>query len=186
VASCAARASAEACSSGARGSEQEAERPLTWFADMIPHCLEYARAAKEEGRPVVGVTCEYTPRELIMAAGAVPVCLCGGSAETIPAAERDLPTNLCPLIKSTYGYHVEQGNPFLETADLAVETTCDGKKKMYELMAESRPVHVIELPQKANDADAMAHWVRELKTLEGEREGVTVRQGNHRVLAGRR
>jgi len=123
---------------------------------MIPHCLEYARAAKAEGRPVVGITCEYTPRELIMAAGAVPVCLCGGSAETIPAAERDLPTNLCPLIKSTYGYHVEKGNPFLEMADLVVvDTTCDGKKKMYELMAESRPVHVMELPQKADDADAM-------------------------------
>ena len=162
------------------------ECPLAWFADMIPHCLEYARAAKAEGRPVVGITCEYTPRELIMAAGAVPVCLCGGSAETIPAAERDLPTNLCPLIKSTYGYHVEKGNPFLEMADLVVvETTCDGKKKMYELMAESRPVHVMELPQKAKDADAMVprpegrdggpsylatHWVRELKTLKGELE----------------
>ena len=171
VASCAARAPAAACPSGAGASAQEAGGPLTWFADMIPHCLEYARAAKAEGRPVVGITCEYTPREMIMAAGAVPVCLCGGSAETIPAAERDLPTNLCPLIKSTYGYHVQKGNPFLEMADLVVvETTCDGKKKMYELLAESRPVHVIELPQKAKDADAMAHWVRELQTLKGELE----------------
>jgi benzoyl-CoA reductase/2-hydroxyglutaryl-CoA dehydratase subunit BcrC/BadD/HgdB len=159
------------CDSATDAFGQEAEYPLTWFAEMIPHCLEYARAAKAEGRPVVGITCEYTPRELIMAAGAVPVCLCGGSAETIPAAERDLPTNLCPLIKSTYGYHVQKGNPFLEMADLVVvETTCDGKKKMYELLAESRPVHVIELPQKAKDADAMAHWVRELKTLKGELE----------------
>ena len=146
--------------------------PLAWFADMIPHCLEHARAAKDEGRPVVGITCEYTPRELIMAAGAVPVCLCGGSAEMIPAAERDLPTNLCPLIKSTYGYHVEKGNPFLEMADLiVVETTCDGKKKMYELLAESRPVHVMELPQKVEDADAQAHWVRELEKVRAELEG---------------
>ena len=72
-----------------------------------------------------------------MAAGGVPVCLCGGSAQTIPAAEQHLPANLCPLIKSTYGYHVLRSNPFLEMADLVVgETTCDGKKKMYELMAE--------------------------------------------------
>ena len=143
------------------GADQD---PAAWFAQMIEHCHQYATEAKAAGRPVVGILCEYTPRELIMAAGGVPVCLCGGSAKTIPAAERDLPANLCPLIKSTYGYHVQRSNPFLEMADLVVgETTCDGKKKMYELMAESRPMYVLELPQKADDADAMAHWVRELE-----------------------
>ena len=49
-----------------------------------------------------------------MAAGAIPVCLCGGSSATIPHAEQHLPSNLCPLIKSTYGYHIQQSNPFLE------------------------------------------------------------------------
>ena len=131
---------------------------------MIANCLEYARAAKAEGRPIVGIMCEYTPRELILAGGGVPVCLCGGSAETIPAAETQLPANLCPLIKSTYGYHVEGSNPFLEMADLIVaETTCDGKKKMYELLAETRPVYVLELPQKVDDPDALDHWRAELR-----------------------
>ena len=124
--------------------------PCAWFGRMIEHCHEYAKAEKAAGRPVVGILCEYTPRELIMAAGGVPVCLCGGSAKTIPAAEQHLPANLCPLIKSTYGYHLLRSNPFLEMADLVVgETTCDGKKKMYELMAESRPMYVLELPHKA-------------------------------------
>jgi benzoyl-CoA reductase/2-hydroxyglutaryl-CoA dehydratase subunit BcrC/BadD/HgdB len=131
---------------------------------MIPNCLEYARAEREAGRPIVGILCEYTPRELILAAGAVPVCLCGGSAKTIPAAEEQLPANLCPLIKSTFGYHVLGSNPFLEMAALVVgETTCDGKKKMFELLAQSRPVYVLELPQKADDPDALAHWRRELE-----------------------
>lgn len=138
---------------------------------MIPHCLEYAQAAKAEGRPVVGIMCEFTPRELIMAAGGVPVCLCGGALDTIAAAEEHLPANLCPLIKSTYGYHVERSNPFLEMADLIVaETTCDGKKKMYELMGESRPMHVLELPQKIGDDDAFEHWVRELKKFRSQLE----------------
>ena len=133
---------------------------------MIEHCYEYAAAAKAAGRPVVGILCEYTPRELIMAAGGVPVCLCGGSAKTIPAAEQHLPANLCPLIKSTYGYHLLGSNPFLEMADLVVgETTCDGKKKMYELMAESRPMYVLELPHKSDDAEALEYWVRELRKV---------------------
>jgi benzoyl-CoA reductase/2-hydroxyglutaryl-CoA dehydratase subunit BcrC/BadD/HgdB len=133
---------------------------------MIPNCLEYAKAAKAEGRPIVGILCEFTPREILMAAEAVPVCLCGGSAEMIPPAERDLPANLCPLIKSTYGYHVTGSNPFLEMADLIVaETTCDGKKKMYELMGESRPMYILELAQKPDEADAFEHWLAELERL---------------------
>jgi benzoyl-CoA reductase/2-hydroxyglutaryl-CoA dehydratase subunit BcrC/BadD/HgdB len=141
-----------------------AAEPLDWFARMLEHCCQYARAAKDSGRRVVGILCEFTPRELIMAAGGVPVCLCGGSAKTIPAAEELLPANLCPLIKSTFGYHVLKNNPFLEMADLVVgETTCDGKKKMYELLGEIRTVYVLELPQKADDPDAFNHWFAELK-----------------------
>jgi benzoyl-CoA reductase/2-hydroxyglutaryl-CoA dehydratase subunit BcrC/BadD/HgdB len=151
---------------------------------MIPNCLEYAKAAKAAGKPVVGILCEFTPRELIIAAGAVPVCLCGGSAKTIPPAEEHLPANLCPLIKSTFGYHVLKSNPFLEMADLVVaETTCDGKKKMYELMAESRPMHVLELPQKVDDRDAIEHWLRELekfRTLLEERFGTPITDGRLR------
>jgi benzoyl-CoA reductase/2-hydroxyglutaryl-CoA dehydratase subunit BcrC/BadD/HgdB len=143
----------------------------SWFSQMIPHCLRYAQEAKAKGKHIVGITCEYTPRELIMAADGVPVCLCGGSAEMIPPAEEHLPANLCPLIKSTYGYSVTKSNPFLEMAELIVaETTCDGKKKMYELLAETRPVYVLELPQKSSDADAFEHWVKELRKLKAELE----------------
>ena len=137
---------------------------LAWFGDMIEHCLEHAQRARAEKRPLIGILCEYAPRELILAAGAIPVCLCGGAADTIPAAEEDLPANLCPLIKSTYGYHVLKSNPFLEMADLVVaETTCDGKKKMFELMGRDRAVYLIELPQKENDPVALEHWVAELR-----------------------
>jgi len=142
------------------------EGPLAWFGKMIQNCYEYATDAKAKGKHIVGIMCEYTPRELIMAADAVPVCLCGGSAEMIGPAEEHLPANLCPLIKSTYGYHLEKANPFLEMADLIVaETTCDGKKKMYELMGQTRPMYVLELPQKPTDSDAMTHWVNELRKL---------------------
>jgi benzoyl-CoA reductase/2-hydroxyglutaryl-CoA dehydratase subunit BcrC/BadD/HgdB len=142
---------------------EPADTPLTYFSQMIDHCCDYAETAKAQGRPIVGILCEYTPREILFAAGAVPVCLCGGSLETIPAAEQHLPVNLCPLIKSTYGYHLQGTNPFLEWADLVVaETTCDGKKKMYELMSAGREMYILELPQKADQPDALAHWMKEV------------------------
>lgn len=141
-------------------------RTLDWFGRMIPNCKEYAAQAHATRKPIVGIMCEFAPRELLMAAGTVPVCLCGGDADTIPAAETQLPGNLCPLIKSTYGYFVEKSNPFLELADFVLaETTCDGKKKMFELMSEQRPTYLMELPQKADDQDAFENWVREMRRL---------------------
>jgi len=154
------------CTSKSSAKKEPENRPLAWFGKMIQNCYEYANSAKAKGKHIVGIMCEFTPRELIMAADAVPVCLCGGSAEMIRPAEEDLPANLCPLIKSTYGYHRQKANPFLEMADLIVaETTCDGKKKMYELMGQTRPMYVLELPQKPADSDAMTHWISELRKL---------------------
>ncbi len=153
--------------------KEQADCPVTWFGNMIQNCYEYATDAKSKGKHIVGIMCEYTPRELIMAADGVPVCLCGGSADMIPPAEEYLPANLCPLIKSTYGYHVKKANPFLEMAELIVaETTCDGKKKMYELMGLTRNVHILELPQKPDDEDAMSHWVSQLRILKAKLENL--------------
>ena len=165
------------CATGAGAASAGAEaggigRIMSHFEAMVDHCYDYAAEAKQQGRPIVGIMCEFTPREIILAAGGVPVCLCGGSADTIAYAERYLPANLCPLIKSTFGYHVSGTNPFLQWADLVVaETTCDGKKKMFELMSLSKPMYVLELPRKADDADALERWTSEVRKLKCHLEG---------------
>lgn len=141
-------------------------KPLKHFENMVKNSLDFALGRKEEGHPLVGIMCEFTPREIILAAGGTPACLCGGFQETIPAAEEELPANLCPLIKSTYGFSVMKSNPFLENSDLLVaETTCDGKKKMYELLSQNYPMHVLELPQKSDSSAALELWVSELNHL---------------------
>jgi hypothetical protein len=33
--------------------------PLAWFAGMIDHCYDFAQAARAEGRPIVGIMCEF-------------------------------------------------------------------------------------------------------------------------------
>ncbi len=156
------RAAAPACCSAKPAAVAELSPR---FAGQLDHALARVQAAKAAGRPVVGILCEFAPRELILAAGGVPVCLCGGSHAMVAPAEAELPANLCPLIKSTYGYHLTRSNPFLELCDLVVgETTCDGKKKMYELMAESRPLHVMQLPQRI-DAASQGLWLSEVRRL---------------------
>jgi predicted CoA-substrate-specific enzyme activase len=139
---------------------------LARFDRMVSNAIEFAEDEKAKGRKIVMMFCEYTPRELILAADAVPVCACGGSHEMAVAAERELPSNLCPLIKSSYGFALEQANPIFEMSDLVVaETTCDGKKKMFERLQEFKPLHVLELPQKPDDEGGFLRWKSEIVKL---------------------
>ncbi len=136
------------------------------FQEMIPNALSFVKEAKAKGRKIAGIFCEYTPRELFFAADVLPICMCGGQESTISEAEKDLPSNLCPLIKSSYGHSLLHSNPFLEMADLLVaETTCDGKKKMYELLGRTKPIYILELPQKPNEEIAFSHWLQEIRML---------------------
>lgn len=124
------------------------------------------KVLKEIGMGVVGVFCTYTPLEIIMAAGLVSVGLCSTSDETIPAAEKVLPQNLCPLIKSSYGFAITDKCPYMYFSDLVVgETTCDGKVKMYELLAKEKNVHVMELPRRQDTSEAKALWRAEIVRL---------------------
>jgi len=122
---------------------------------------------KERGIPLVGTYCTFMPQEIPMAAGAVVVSLCSTSDETIEEAEIDLLRNLCPLIKSIYEFGKTDKCPYFYFSDLVVgETTCDGKKKMYEYMAEFKPVHVMQLPNSVQDQASRALWKAEMRRLQ--------------------
>ena len=116
-----------------------------------------------------------------MAADLVSVGLCSTSDETIPEAEKALPSNLCPLIKSSYGFAITDKCPYTYFSDLVVgETTCDGKVKMYELLAKIKNVHILELPRRQDTAEAKALWRAELVRLKERVEkdfGVTITDG---------
>lgn len=126
---------------------------------------------KEQGVKIVGVYCTFCPKELIMAAGAIPVSLCGTSNEPIAAAEEILPRNLCPLIKSSYGFAVTDTCPYFYFSDLIVgETTCDGKKKMFEMLRELKPVHVMQLPHLKESEASIELWISEVRRLRSRLE----------------
>ncbi len=92
--------------------------------------------------------------------------LCAFSNATIPKAEETLPSNRCPLVKSRFGF-IESGScPFFElTQAVIAETTCDGKKKMFELIEGRRPLFVMDLPQKPDEEGALEYWTISLRKL---------------------
>jgi benzoyl-CoA reductase/2-hydroxyglutaryl-CoA dehydratase subunit BcrC/BadD/HgdB len=134
--------------------------------DAIPAGPVRIKEAADAGKKVVGCYCAYTPFEVVRAAGAIPVSLCSTSDKPIAAGEEHLPRNLCPLIKSSYGFALTDTCPYFHFCDMVIgETTCDGKKKMYELLGRLRPTHVMQLPQTYLGADALGAWQAEIERL---------------------
>jgi len=113
---------------------------------------ELRQHAKNGGK-VVATYCVFVPDEVVLAADAIPVGLCAGAQFSVPVGEEVLPRNTCALIKSSFGFKLGRICPYVQTSHLIVgETTCDGKKKMFEILAEHHPVYVMEVPNKKNRA----------------------------------
>ena len=95
-------------------------------------------AKEKSDQKVVGIYCTFAPQELVCWPRELYrwACACT-KEEPIAKAEEHLPRNLCPLIKSSYGFAVSDTCPFFHFSDVIIgETTCDGKKKMFELMKD--------------------------------------------------
>ena len=168
------------------------------FAEKKKESFLKIKEYKDRNIPVIGAYCSYFPRELATAMGAIPVGLCSSSEETVTIAESVLPSNVCPLIKSSYGYAVSDRCPYYHFSDLVVgETTCDGKKKMYEMMAEFKDIYVMELPNTQSER-GLQLWKEEIIRLKQfledkfqtviteEKLKEAIRKENHRRLSLKR
>jgi len=143
--------------------------PMETIAGIVEYVLEHLndgppaiKEAREAGTKIVGTYCTYMPWELVEAAGAIAASLCARSDKPIPAAEEHLPRNLCPLIKASYGHALKDTCPYFHFCDVVIaETTCDGKKKMFELMNLMKPVYTIQIPQRPDRSEDFDQMKRE-------------------------
>jgi benzoyl-CoA reductase/2-hydroxyglutaryl-CoA dehydratase subunit BcrC/BadD/HgdB len=137
------------------------------FWDMVAADIHGIRPSElieeqKKGRKVFGTFCLYVPDEIVIAANGIVTGLCGGSQFWVPAGEQVLPKNMCPLIKASVGARLGRTCPFFRIADMYVgETTCDGKKKAWEILGEDVPMHIMDMPQMKRPQD-IAKWVGEL------------------------
>ncbi|EJP6473653.1 2-hydroxyacyl-CoA dehydratase [Clostridium sporogenes] len=151
---------------------------------------------REKGRKVVGTFCVFVPEEIIVAANAISVGLCAGSQFWIEDGEKVLPRNMCPLIKAFMGAKIGGTCPYFQSCDMVIgETTCDGKKKAWEILDEYVPVHVMDLPQMKRDKD-FKKWGEEISelikkveeltgnkiTVEALKEGIRVTNAKRKAL----
>ncbi|MGI6535852.1 MAG: double-cubane-cluster-containing anaerobic reductase [Eggerthellaceae bacterium] len=151
------------------------------FWDMVAADVHGIRPAElveaqKNGQKVFGTFCTYVPDEVVIACDGIVTGLCGGSQFWVPDGEKYLPADMCPLIKASLGARMGRTCPFFRIVDEIVgETTCDGKKKMYEILATDVPMHIMELPQMKRPKDVAA-YADEIALLGQNVEEVTGKQ----------
>lgn len=125
---------------------------------------------KEKGGKVVSSFCVFVPDEITIAAGGASIGLCAGAQFPVSTGEKVLPRNLCPLIKASVGFKIDRICPYFQVSDFVVgETTCDGKKKAWEILEEYIPTYVMELPQRKDEADKEL-WLAEVLRFKDKME----------------
>lgn len=161
-------------------SQQNRPSGMTYFDSALSAIrgsrVEELLELKKRGGKVIGVFCTYVPEEIILALGGACVGLCSGSEVFTGEVEKVLPRNLCALIKSSFGFKVGKLCPVMEVCDLLIgETTCDGKKKFFEILNEYTPTYVMELPQKKRERD-VKFWREEVRSFASRIEELTGRK----------
>lgn len=126
-------------------------------------------AYRKAGGKSIGTFCIYVPDEIALAAGVLPIPLCGGTNWSVDHADRMFPRDICPLIRSTFGMAFSNTCPYKKLKDAAVgETTCDAKKKAWDLLG----FKVMEVPQRKKPADRIL-WRGEVREFTSFVEGLS-------------
>ncbi|NCD12372.1 MAG: 2-hydroxyacyl-CoA dehydratase [Epsilonproteobacteria bacterium] len=144
-----------------------------WFMSEIQgQRIAEINALRAEKKPAVGTFCIFVPEEIVIGAGGACYGLCGGSNATIADAETELPRNICPLIKSAHGFKLQRTCAYTQSSDFIYgETTCEAKKKAWEILAKHHPVHVMNIPHMKREKD-LKMWQEEIEEFKEHIEGV--------------
>lgn len=137
--------------------------------------IEEIANANEAGHKVIGTFCVYVPEELILAVDGICIGLCAGADVGSDEAEKYVPRNTCALIKAFMGFKLAGLCPYVQITDLIVgETTCDGKKKAYELFNDitGGKMYVMEIPNIKGE-DGKRLWRNEVHRFASKLEEIT-------------
>lgn len=147
---------------------------LTPFMDVLQKVhVDFKRVMPAE-KKVIGTYCMMVPQELIYAAGAENVKLCSGSFTAFSIGEDTTPRDACPLVKAVAGMQeIGQLSPYSDCELMIVPVTCDCKKKLASLLAETTQVHVMQVPSVRQSDELLDLYVEELYRLIPALENVT-------------
>ena len=132
------------------------------------------RLQGSDNKKLIGTYCVMVPEELIYAAGAVPVRLCGGSYEASCIGDDFVPRDTCPVAKAAIGFTSLDLISVYHMCDaVVVPTTCDAKRKMGEELSAFTEVWMLEVPHIKESEGARRQWLEQLYALKKNIEKFT-------------
>lgn len=141
--------------------------------------LQRLVCAKERGTKLVGYfPGGYVPEELIVAAGAVPICLIEGADNiSVEASLIQMSRYFCPFSRAQVGEKILRRNPYYKIIDMLVAPiTCQHLKKVAEIWEYQGDLEIFKLGiphQCINDfeveyyADRLRALIDRLQVLTG-------------------
>lgn len=114
------------------------------LSEIAAHPKKSSEALKNSGKKLVGMFPVYTPEEIVLAAGAVPVGLWGGK-KSIQKARAYLPPFACSIMQSVMELELEGTYDILSAA--VVPSLCDTLKCMGQKWKGKAPVIQFTHPQ---------------------------------------
>jgi len=142
------------------------------FAETYRNRHKLAEGWKKSGKKVFGYFCNYTPEEIIYAAGIIPVRIRGGS-ENIELADTHLPSICCSYMRSALDQALKGKYNYLDGA--VFPKSCDMTRALYSIWKRNIKISYywnLPIPGKSNDA-AVDFYIGELRLFEESLEKYT-------------
>jgi benzoyl-CoA reductase/2-hydroxyglutaryl-CoA dehydratase subunit BcrC/BadD/HgdB len=134
--------------------------------------------AKREGAKIVGYfPGNYVPEELIIASGAVPLCLVnGGDSTPLEASLTAMPYIFCSFARTQVGERLLKRNPYYSMIDMLVAPiTCQHLKKVAEIWEYYGDIAIFKLgiPHQYDNDFELEYYTERLRVLKAGLEALT-------------
>lgn len=143
---------------------------IDFFYDCLDNMFVQRNNKYLNDKPIIGTFCAMVPEEIILACGGMPVKLCGGNYISQIAGEEIAPRDSCPVVKATVGaFDMKLLNTYENCKLVIVPTSCDGKKKMAEIIAgyvKTIPLHIPALKDQENFEEIISIYMGLIDEIE--------------------
>ena len=132
-----------------------------WFLDTA-----YRWAYQKTPAPNVVILGTAIPEELVMAAGAEPYWLTGGSLGTVSWSDDLVPRDTDAVSRSILGYINRPENMDFSNSLFIIPLVSDSMRKIaYQLKSEGRKICLVDIPPVKNDKYARENYTNQIKEL---------------------
>jgi len=137
-----------------------------------------ARQLKAQGKKIMGYYCSYPPLEMITAMDYMPFRVHGSMTESVTKADSNIPTIVCPIIRSSLDLALKGRYDFLD--GFVAAHTCDCEEKFCRIWGHEIKLpfhHYIDMPHVIR-GNALDLFKDKLNTLKKALEDHTGKQMN--------